>query len=66
MTNWKNLKLNPPAEDCDICVNIGVTYDTFQFKRYSDIGWDLIKNMRQIDPRKIPDDAKYINLNEIK
>lgn len=66
MTNWKNLILNPPIEDCDICVKIGGNYETFQFKRYSSVGWGLIKSMRPIDSSKIPDNAMYINLNEIK
>lgn len=66
MTNWKNLRLNPPTEDCNVCMKIGTNYETFQFKRYSDVGWGLIKNMRQIDPCKIPSDAMYIILDEIK
>ncbi len=66
MTNWKNLKCNPPPDNCDVCVKIGMTYDTFQFKRYSKIGWELIKNMRPIDQCKIPEDAMYIILDEIK
>lgn len=66
MTNWKNLKLNPPSDDCNVCVKIRVNYDTYQFKRYSDIGWDLIKNLKPVDPCKIPDHAMYIILDDIK
>lgn len=66
MINWKNLKLNPPSDDCNVCVKVGVNYDTYQFKRYSDIGWDLIKNLKPIAPCKIPDHAMYIILDDIK
>lgn len=66
MTNWKNLKLNPPLENCDICVKVGMTFDTLQFKRYSDTGWGLFKNMRPIEQCKIPEHAMYIILNDIK
>lgn len=65
MTNWKNLRLNPPREDCNLCVKIGATFDTYYFKRYSDVGWELVKNHRSIDQAKIPEYAVYINLDEI-
>lgn len=66
MTNWKNLRLNPPKEDCNVCVKIGLDYETFQFKRYSDVGWELIKHSRPVNQKKIPGYALYINLDEIK
>lgn len=66
MINWKNLRLNPPREDCSVCVKIGVNYETYQFKRYSEVGWNLIKNLRPIDQCKIPEDAMYIILDDIK
>lgn len=65
MTNWKNLRINPPKEDCNMCVRIGTDYEIFQFKRHSKDGWELVKNTRPIDLQKIPEHALYINLNEI-
>lgn len=66
MINWKNLRLNPPNDDCTVCVKTGMDYETFQFKRYSDVGWGLVKNSRPIDQAKIPAHAMYIILDEIK
>lgn len=65
MTNWKNLRLNPPCENCEVCVKIGLNYETYRFIRYSEVGWDLVKNGRQIDQSKIPEHAMYIILDEI-
>ena len=39
MENWKNLRTNPPKEDCNICVKIGSSYDTYKFKVYSERNW---------------------------
>lgn len=66
MTNWKNLRFNPPNDNCDVCVKIGTNYETFQFKRYSDVSWELIKNMGPVNHLLISDDALYIILNDIK
>lgn len=67
MTNWKSLKKNPPIESCNICLKVGVTYDTFFFKRYTDYSWELQhKYPKSIGPEKVPDHALYINLDEIK
>lgn len=66
MSNWKNLKVNPPKGTCNICVKIGVTYDTFVFKKISESDFELYKYPQTIKSCKIPDNAYYINLNEIK
>lgn len=66
MTNWKNLKKNPPTESCNICLKIGDSYDTFLFRRYTDYSWELYKYPRPISSGKVPDYALYINLDEIK
>ena len=66
MINWKNLQKNPPAENCNICLKIGVTYDTFVFKRYNDHSWELYKYPRTIGPEKVSDEALYINLDDIR
>lgn len=66
MINWKDLKKNPPTENCNICLKIGVTFDTFVFKRYGSYGWELYKYPKTIGPEKVPDGALYINLDEIK
>lgn len=66
MTNWKNLKNNPPTESCNVCLKIGVSYDTYYFKRYTSYSWELYKFPRAIGPEKVPDNAFYINLDEIK
>ena len=66
MINWKNLKKNPPTESCNICLKIGVTYDTFQFRRYTADSWELYKYPRAIGPERVPDHALYIDLDEIK
>lgn len=66
MANWKNLKNNPPAENCNICMKVGVNYETYFFKRYTNYSWELYKYPRAIGPEKVPDNALYINLDEIK
>ncbi len=66
MINWKNLRLNPPSDDCNLCVKIGTNYETYQFKRHSDIGWSLLKNLRPIDQSRIPEHAMYIILDDVK
>lgn len=66
MINWKNLRVDPPREDCNICVKIGSSYDTYKFKVYSECNWGLIKYSRTIDSYKVPEEALYINLDEIK
>lgn len=65
MAIWKNLKSNPPKETCNICLKVGVTYDTFVFRRYTNYSWDLYKFPKAIGPEKVPNDALYINLDEI-
>ena len=65
MTNWKNLLEYQPMKDCNICVKVGDNFETYHFKRYSDIGWAIFKQARQIDLRRIPTNAVYINLDEI-
>lgn len=65
MINWINLRTNPPTKDCNICVKVGVDYETYKFQRYSDIGWELYKNLKAIGQDKIPENAMYINLDEI-
>lgn len=52
MINWKNLKKNPPTESCNICLKIGVTYDTFQFRRYTAYSWELYKYPKAIGSEK--------------
>lgn len=66
MTNWKNLKSNPPVEDCNICLKVGLNFETFAFKRYNSYSWELYKYPKTIGPEKVPDNALYINLDEIK
>ena len=69
MQSWKtgkNLRTNPPKEDCNICVKIGSSYDTYKFKVYSERNWGLIKYPKTIDSCKVPEEALYINLDEIK
>lgn len=65
MTNWKNLRINPPTENCNICLKIGTNYETFFFKTYSKDSWELIKDARPFGCHRIPAEAMYINLNEI-
>lgn len=66
MANWKNLKNNPPTENCNICMKVGVNFETYFFKRYTNYSWELYKYPRAIGPEKVPDNALYINLDEIK
>jgi hypothetical protein len=66
MVNWKNLRADPPKKDCDICVKIGSSYDTYKFKIYSECNWGLIKHPKTIDSYKVPEEALYINLDEIR
>ncbi len=66
MINWKDLKNNPPDENCNICLKIGVSYDTYFFKRHNSYSWELCKYPRIFGPEKVPDGAQYINLDEIK
>ena len=66
MTNWKNLKSNPPTESCNICLKIGTSYDTYFFKRYTSYSWELTKFPQVISREKVPDHALYINLDEVK
>lgn len=66
MTNWKNLRSNPPVENCNVCVKVGDNYETYKFKRHSDIGRCLNKFTRDYDAASIPKEAMYINLDEIK
>lgn len=65
MTNWKNLRQNPPSKDCNICVKVGSSYETYCFKRHTDYSWELLKYPRTIELEKIPGEALYINLDEI-
>ncbi len=66
MRNWKNLLEDPPTSDCNICIKVGDNFETYQFKRYSDTGWAIHKQHRPIEPNRIPANAVYINLDEIK
>lgn len=66
MSNWRNLRLCPPVKSCSICVKIGQDYEAYQFERYSETGWGLIKNLWTIDQCKIPEHALYIVLDDIK
>lgn len=66
MTTWINLLTDPPAQNCNICLKVGDNFETYQFKRYSETGWEIHKLSRPIDPDKIPTNAVYINLDEIK
>lgn len=66
MTTWINLLEDPPKEDCNICVKVGDNFETFQFRRYSVSGWEIHKQSRPIELKKIPTNAVYINLDEIK
>lgn len=65
MSNWKNLRTNPPKEDCNICVKVGDDYETYKFKVHSEHNWSLVKYLRTIDSCKVPKEAQYVNLNEI-
>lgn len=66
MTNWKKLKESPPISNCNICLKVGMSYDTYVFRRYTKYSWDLYKYPQGISPEKVPDDALYINLDEIR
>lgn len=65
MVNWKNLRDNPPKENCHICVKIGDDYETYKFIVRSESSWTLMKYPRSIDSYKVPQEALYINLSEI-
>lgn len=65
MVNWKNLRDNPPKENCHICVKIGDDYETYKFIVRSESSWTLMKYPRSIEAHKIPKEAMYINLNKI-
>lgn len=66
MIFWQNLKHAPPDSDCEVCVKVGLNYETYRFMRYSSDSWRLYKFPRYIEPSCIPDDALYINLELIK
>ena len=66
MTNWKNLRTNPPTEDCNVCVKIGDNYETYRFIAYTGYSWGLYKYPRTYGPDKVSKNAQYINLDEIK
>lgn len=63
--SWKSLHLNPPTEDCNICVRVGDNYETYWFKKYTDSSFVLVKFPKEISPREIPQDAMYVNLDNI-
>ena len=63
---WRNLKKNPPKQNCNVCLRIGQNYETFQFIRFSKIGWGIFKNLKECDIKAIPDNTEYIVLDEIK
>lgn len=67
MVNWKNLRNNPPIENCDVCLKIGDNYETFKFCLYSNdlYGWGLKKASRSYSPNVFPEDTLYIILNNI-
>lgn len=64
MVNWKNLIKNPPIEDCNICMKVGKNYETYRFVWLSRVCWQLEK-LNPIEMTKIPEEALYINLDEI-
>lgn len=66
MINWKNLRDNPPTEKCNVCVKVGTNFETYKFVLHSPISWGLYKYPRYIDSADIPQEAMYINLDEIK
>lgn len=66
MVNWKNLRQNPLTENCNICLKIGSNYETYYFRLYPSHTWELYKYPRFISPEKVPEEAQYINLDEIK
>lgn len=65
MINWKNLRCNPPQENCNLCVKIGLNYETYMFRLLSATNWDLYKYPKTISQEELPDYAMYINLDEI-
>lgn len=65
MIRWKNLREDPPAENTKICIKIGNYYDVFDFERYSEMGWGLLRDNRIYDILQIPHHALYIDLNKI-
>lgn len=65
MTKWKSLREDPPSSDCKICIKIGTYYDVYDFERFSETGWGLIRDKRVYDLIQIPEHALYINLDEI-
>lgn len=65
MEKWKNLRENPPRQNCSICLKIGQHYEACQFIRHSEVGWSLFEYGREFDPTKIPTHTLYINLDEI-
>lgn len=66
MVNWKNLKNNPPCEDCNICIKVGDNYETFKFIAHTSYSWSLYKYPKTIASEKVPEEAFYINLDDIK
>ena len=66
--NWKNLIKDHPKCNCHICLKIGDNYETFKFKSFGMDGenWELRKYPRIIPPDKIPSNAEYIILEQIK
>lgn len=66
MANWKNLRDNPPDKDCNICVKVGDNYETFKFRVHTEYCWSLHKYLQDVTMDKMPEEALYINLDEIK
>lgn len=64
-TNWKNLTLNPPSQNCNVCIKSGTDFETFKFERHSEVGWSLYKFGREINRDNISPEALYINLDDI-
>lgn len=65
MINWKDLRLNPPAEECNICVKIGENYETYRFMVFTEKSWGLYKYPKTITMNAVPLCAKYIILDDI-
>lgn len=66
MITWKSLRSNPPDKDCNICIKVGDNYETFKFKAHTIYNWSLHKYPQNIPMDKVPKEALYINLDEIK
>lgn len=65
MLRWKSLREDPPVFDTKICIKIGSYFDVFDFVRYSEVGWGLVRDKKEFDLIQLPAHTLYIDLEQI-